>query len=107
MDERTHKHKVWPTLRRIEKEWKRAVELDGPVLIDEVEEIIVWNRPILPFGWPASYVGFANMRGGKAILHIAGKDPIRVLRHEMHHARSGLGHYGPKWAEIELERFSK
>lgn len=104
-DERNNKHKVWYTLRRIEREWGRAVKLDGPVLLFEVEEIIVWHRPILPFAWPANYVGFANLRGGKAVLHIAGPRPVKVLRHEMHHARSGPGHYGPKWAEIEKERF--
>lgn len=91
--------------RLLQKEIERAEALDGAKYKYPPTEIIHWGgRQKLPFLWIPGhwFVGYWWAQDGESVVHV---NSVDVLRHELHHARSGPGHDGPKWEEIEAERF--
>lgn len=92
-------------VRLMQKEIDRALTLDGAEFKFPPTEFIVWDRGELPLQWMPKgnwLVGYWWARDGQSVIHVC---TLSVLRHELHHARSGPGHSGPKWDEIEDERF--
>ena len=91
-------------VRILQKEVDRAEALDGAEYKWPPTEVIHWgHRRELPFSYGHWFVGYWWAQNGESILHV---NNVRVLRHELHHARTGPGHEGPKWEEIENERFN-
>lgn len=93
-------------LRLIQKEIDRSIELDGAEFKYPPTEFIIWDRHELPVSWlprPNWLVGYWWARDGQSIIHVTSP---KIVRHELHHARTGPGHDGDKWDEIENERFA-
>lgn len=110
--------------KRFAKEIARTVKLDGPLgpgrevvryVVHDTDRLGVppltpgspLDTPCLRVVGLCQELGDSTPKHRRYVIHLAGKDPIRALRHEREHARSSMDHEGPKWEEIEKERFAK